>query len=132
MVLQNQIDDIGEPMPMGGGMNYFICPKAKVRTAKEKLESEWIPDSANNNINVWKSVAWKLVSSPFLSLKNGGSDTAHFIVDGLYSPIKDYIFRGVTNETWFDENVKVFVHDISFEHKVGVTDYRGAVGNPGK
>jgi hypothetical protein len=131
LVLQNQVDDIGEPMPMGGGQKYIVIPPAKVRKAKEQIGSEWIPDSANNNINVWKSVGWTLVSSPFLSATNGGSNTAWFIVDGTNSPLQDVMFRPVANETWFDENIKAFVYDISFEHKVGARDYRGLVGNAG-
>jgi len=131
LVLQNQVDDIGEPMPMGGGMKYIIVPPSKVRKAKEQLESEWIPDTNNNNVNVWRGQGWIMVTSPFLSSANGGSDTAWFIVDGLFSPLKDVIFKPVVSETWFDDDTKVFVYDIHFEHKVGAFDYRGIVGNPG-
>jgi len=131
LVLQNQTDDIGEPMPMGGGMKYFCVPPAKVKRAKENIESEWVVDAANNNVNVWRGVGWILVSSPFLSASNGGSNTAHFIIDAMFSPLKDVMFRAVTNETWFDQNVKTFVHDISFEHKVGAYDWRGLVCNAG-
>lgn len=131
LVLQNQLDDIGEPMPMGGGQKYLVVPPSKVRRAKEVIESEWIVDSANNNINVWKGQGWIIVTSPFLNAVNGGSNTAFFIVDANSSPLKDVIFRPVANETWFDENTKVFVHDISFEHKVGAFDWKGIVGNAG-
>jgi hypothetical protein len=131
LVLQNQMDDIGEPMPMGGGMKYLVVPPQKVKRAKENIESEWIVDSQNNNINVWRGQGWTLVSSPFLQATFGGSNTAWYIVDGMFSPLKDVMFRPVTNETWFDENTKVFVHDISFEHKVGAYDYRGFVQNAG-
>lgn len=131
LVLQNQVDDIGEPMPMGGGMKYFIVPPAKVKKAKQNIESEWEVGTANNTINAWKGVGWVLVSSPFMSAANGGSDTACFIVDANFSPLKDVMFRPTTNETWFDENVKAFVHDISMEHRVGAYDYRGLVGNAG-
>jgi len=131
LVLQNQLDDIGEPMPMGGGHKYLVVPNSKIRKAKENIESEWIVDSANNNINVWKGQGWTIVSSPYLSSTFGGSNTAWFIIDANFSPLKDVMFRPVTNETWFDENTKVFVHDISFEHKVGAFDWRGIVGNQG-
>lgn len=131
LVLQNQVDDIGEPMPMGGGRKFLVVPPAKVKKAKENIDSEWVTGSANNNVNVWYGGEWALVTSPFLSASNGGSDTAWFIIDGMFSPLKDVTFRPVTNETWFDENTKVFVHDVSYEHKVGATDYRGIVGNLG-
>jgi len=131
LVLQNQLDDIGEPMPMGGGHKYIVVPPAKVRRAKEVIESEWVVDNANNNVNVWKGQGWSIVTSPFLNSTNGGSDTAWWIVDANFSPLRDVMFRPVTNETWFDENTKVFVHDISFEHKVGAYDWRGIVGNEG-
>jgi hypothetical protein len=131
LTLQNQLDDIGEPMPMGGGHKFLVVPPAKLKKAKENIESEWMIDTANNNINVWKGAGWSVVSSPFLRAALGGSDTAWFIVDSLYSPLKDVMFRSVTNETWFDENTKVFVHDISMEHKVGAYDWRGFVANAG-
>lgn len=126
LVLGNQTDDIGEPMPMGGGAKYIVLPRAKVRKAKEVLESDWVVDTANNNINVWKGQGWTMVTSPYLT-----SNTAWFVLDANFSPLKDVMFRNLENETWFDNNTKVFVHDISFEHKVGAIDYRGIVGNPG-
>lgn len=131
LVLQNQVDDIGEPMPMGGGTKYIVVPPAKVRKAKEQIESEWVPDTANNNINTWRGQGWIMVTSPFLGAAQGGSDTAWFIVDGMFSPLKDVIFKPVSNETWYDDDTKAFVHDIHFEHKVGAFDYRGLVGNQG-
>jgi hypothetical protein len=131
LVLQNQVDDIGEPMPMGGGIKYLVIPPAKVRTAKEQIDSEWIPGNANNNINVWKTVGWVMVTSPFLSASQGGSDTAWFVIDSMFSPLKDIIFKPVTSRTWYDENTKAFVYDIDFEHKVGPTDFRGIAGNLG-
>ena len=131
LILQNQVDDIGEPMPMGGGHKYLVVPPQLVKKAKENLESEWMVQTANNNINVWKGQGWTVVSSPYLQATYGGSNTAWYIVDGMFSPFKDVMFRPVTNETWFDENTKVFVHDISFEHRVGNYDYRGFVQNSG-
>lgn len=131
LTLQNQQDDIGMPMPMGGGQKFLVIPPAKVKKAKEQIDSEWTPGSANNNINVWFGQGWTLVASPYLSATNGGSNTAWFIVDAMNSPLKDIMFRPLTNETWFNEDTKVFVHDISMEHKVGPVDWRGFVGNAG-
>lgn len=131
LLLGNQLDDIGEPMPMGGGMKYIVVPKSLVKRAKEHISSEWEVGSANNTVNVWFTVGWTLVSSPYLGAAQGGSNKAWFILDGMYSPLKDVMFRSVTNETWFDENTKVFVHDISFEHKVGAYDWRGFTANAG-
>lgn len=128
---QNQTDDIGEPMPMLGGQKYLVVPPAKVKRAKENIDSEWVIDTANNNVNVWRGTGWMLVSSPFMNATNGGSNKAWFIVDALNSPLKDVMFRAVTNETWFDENLKIFVHDISMEHKVGAYDWRGFIANAG-
>lgn len=131
LVLKGQVDDIGEPMPMGGGMKYMVLPPQKVKKAKENIESEWQVGTANNTINVWRGQGWVLVDSPFLQTGYGGSNTQWSIVDGMFSPLRDVMFRPVTNETWFDENTKVFVHDISMEHKVGNFDYRGIVFNAG-
>jgi hypothetical protein len=131
LVLQNQVDDIGEPMPMGGGTNYLVVPPSKVKKAKENIDSEWMINTANNNINVWNTTGWVLVSSPFLSATNGGSNTAWFVVDGQMSPLKDVTFKSVENTTWYEEDTKAFVHDVQFQHKVGAVDYRGTVGNTG-
>ena len=131
LVLQSQTDDIGEPMPMGGGTNYLIVPPKKVKKAKENIDSEWQVGTANNTINVWKTVGWILVSSPFLQAAYGGSDTAWHVVDGMFSPFKDVTFKSVENTTWYDEDTKAFVHDIQFQHKVGPEDWRGYVYNAG-
>jgi hypothetical protein len=72
-----------------------------------------------------------MVSSPFLSATNAGSNTAWYVADSMYSPLKDVMFKSVTNETWYEDNTKAFVHDICFEHRVGPYDYRGIVGNSG-
>lgn len=131
LVLQNQVDDIGEPMPMGGGTNFMIVPPNKVKKAKENIDSEWEVGTANNTINVWKTTGFTLVSSPFLGTTNSGSNTAWYIVDGMFSPFKDVMFKSVINDTWEDKNNKSFVHDIEFQHRVGNIDYRGAVRNAG-
>ena len=131
LVLQNQVDDIGEPMPMGGGTNYLIVPPAKVKKAKEAIDSEWSPFNANNTINVWATVGWKLISSPYLSATNGGSNTAWYIVDGMFSPLKDVQFKNISQTTWFEEDTKAFVYDIEMQHKVGVNDFRGICGTVG-
>lgn len=116
---------------MGGGVKYLVCPDAKVKKAKEQIDSEWQPDNANNAVNVWRGQGWIVVSSAFLNSANGGSNTAWWVIDANYSPLVDVTFRPMTNNTWFDNNTYVFNHDISFEHKVGAEEYRGLVGNKG-
>jgi hypothetical protein len=102
-----------------------------VRLAKQNIESELEVQTANNQINVWAGVGWTLVSSPRLGAAQGGSDTAWFVVDGMNSPLTEEIFKPITNETWFDEDTKKFVHDVEFQHKVGNKDFRGFIGNLG-
>ena len=132
LILQNQVDDIGEPMPMGGGTNFIVVPPQKVKKVKENIDSEWQAGTANNTINVWHTVGWILVSSPYLQAGFGGSNTAWHIVDGMFSPLKDITFKAVENTTWYDEDTKAFVHDIQFQHKVGpFEDWRGYVYNAG-
>jgi hypothetical protein len=80
---------------------------------------------------VWRTVGWILVSSLFLQASFGGSNTAWFVVDGMFSPLKDVTFKSVENTTWYDEDTKAFVHDIQFQHKVGPEDWRGFVYNAG-
>lgn len=131
LALQNQVDDIGEPMPMGGGTKFMVVPPALVRLAKQNLETELEPFTANNQINVWYGAGWTVVSSAHLSAAHGGSNTAWFVLDGQNSPLVEEIFKPITAETWFDDDRKAFVHDVEFNHKVGAKDYRGIVGNQG-
>lgn len=131
LVLQNQVDDIGEPMPMGGGRKFMVITPQKVKKAKEEIGTEFQVGTANNTINVWYGGDWTLVSSPLLQATYGGSNTAWWVIDGMFSPLKEVIFKAVTNENWFDDNNKTYVHDISFEHRCGAIDYRGMVYNAG-
>jgi len=126
LVLQNQVDDIGEPMPMGGGTKYMVIPPNKVKKAKEAIASEWEVGTANNTVNVWYSSGWVLVTSPFLT-----SSTAWFILDAMQSPLINVIFKAPTTSTWYDDNIKVAVYDIEAQYKIGATDFRGLCGNAG-
>lgn len=122
----NTKDDVGEPMPMLGGTKYLITHINNIKKTKELIESEWKADTANNNINVWRGQGWILVTSPFIT-----STTAVYVVDALFSPLVDITFKPYSPETWYDQNVKAFVHDIEFEKMVGPRDWRGFYGTLG-
>ena len=80
-------DDVGEPMPLFGGMVTIVVPPANglVRSAVEINGSTFEPGNANNQINVQKGQLGRMISSPDLLVANYDATISNtsqwFIVD---------------------------------------------------
>jgi hypothetical protein len=63
------VDDVGKPMPMGGGTLTLVVPNANslVRTAQEINKSDWKVGTANNEVNVLQSTVGRIIASPYLT-----------------------------------------------------------------
>jgi len=90
-------DDRGEEITIVP--NLLIVPRALRKTAKELVESELTPESANNAINVHQGFAWMEV--PYLTDTN-----AWFVVDTMMA--KRYL-------KWFDRVGVEFAAENSFD-----------------
>lgn len=121
----NTKDDTGKPMPYFSGQKYLVINPALARKAREIAQSELVPYANNFTINIFRGI-YDVVVSPFIT-----STTAWTLVDGLATPIRQVIFRDITVEDWFDDNVKAYKFDVSAEWKVGVKDFRGIVYSVG-
>ena len=73
------VDDVGQPMPMFGGMITIVVPNANslVRTAQELNKSEWKVGTANNEVNVLNNTLSRVISSPFLTNSINFGSTAN-------------------------------------------------------
>jgi len=79
LALELQKEDNGMALTMAG-KNALVVPLILEKTANELFETPLVPDSANNAINVFKG-STDLITSKFLDLTNGGSDTAWYLIN---------------------------------------------------
>lgn len=126
----NTVSDTGKPMPFLSGPKWLVVPPANGRKAQEIAQTPNSPYTSNFIANIFQGI-YNVLTSPFLTAANGGSDTRAFLIDGNYSPIKQVVFKDVTMENDFDFNNKTFVNDVSAEWKVGPFDYRGLYATEG-
>lgn len=78
LALSLQQTDNGKALTLAG-KNTLVIPETLEKTAKETLNSELVPENANNAINVFRGTT-DIVMSKFLDSVNGGSNTAWYIV----------------------------------------------------
>ena len=62
------VDDVGEPMPMFGGLKDIFIPNhfGQVATVKTLNESMWLPQTGNNDINVYQSGLERIITGPYM------------------------------------------------------------------
>lgn len=79
LALELQQEDNGLALTMFG-KNTLVVPMNLEKTSMEVLNSPLTPESANNAINVFQGTS-EIVSSKFLDLVNGGSNSAWYLVN---------------------------------------------------
>lgn len=121
----NTKDDTGKPMPYFSGQKYLVINPALARKAREIVMTDNTPYTANFVANVFRGI-YDVIISPYIT-----STTAWTLVDGVSTPIRQVVFRDITVEDWFDNNVKAYQFDVSAEWKVGVKDFRGIIHSVG-
>jgi hypothetical protein len=126
----NTVSDEGKPMPYLSGQKWLVVPPALTRKAQEIAQTPNTPYTSNFIANIFQGI-YTVLTSPFLSSANGGSDTRFFMVDGNYSPIKQVVFRDVSLEDHFDFNNKTFINDVEAQWKIGAFDWRGVYSSEG-
>ena len=122
----NMKDDTGKPMPyFSGGQIYLVINPALRRRAREIVETENTPYTANFVVNIFRG-AYNVIISPLIV-----STTAWTLVDSSTKPIKHIIFRDIDAEDHYDPDVKAFIFDVSAEWKAGVLDPRAVIHSVG-
>jgi hypothetical protein len=93
---------------------------AMAQTAKVILESEWIPESGNNAINIMRQ-ALKLV------VLNGITDTDFWCIsDGSGIWVNDG--GDPTFDSWYDADRGIYYYKYEFEFSCGIRNWRGLYG----
>lgn len=123
----NMKDDTGKPMPyFAGGQIYLVVNPALRRKAREILETENTPYTANYVANIFRGT-YNVIVSPLIT-----STSAWTLVDASGSaPIRHVVFRDIDSEEWFDQNTKTFVFDVSAEWRAGLIDPRAIIHSVG-
>lgn len=107
LALRRQMTDAGGPVTQGGRES-LVVPIGLEKTATVITESELVPNSANNDINVYKGNVG-VVSSILMDALHGGSNTAWFlVVPGATKFIHD-VREGMQPWTKVDEDKKTLV-----------------------
>ena len=62
------VDDVGEPMPLFGGMKDIVISNnyGQVASVKTLNESMWLPKTGNNDINVYQGSFERIVTGPYI------------------------------------------------------------------
>lgn len=123
---QNMKDDTGKPSPFFNGKFYIVANPARAADIFEILNTQNVPYTANFIANVFQSSQGYGITSSYIK-----NELQWTIVDGMFSPLVQVIFKDVTADEWVDENVKAYVVDVEAEWRIGTRDFRGLVHSVG-
>lgn len=131
IALRQQVDQTG--VILGSVPTILLVPSPLYKHAIEITESALIADSANNNLNVYRSAYGITVyTSPYLDAVAGGSDTAWFLMAKNHS-VSRLIRQGIETalRPWQMSNNRSYFYQANFREEVFVTDYIGIVAATG-
>lgn len=118
---------------LGNVPTILLVPSALFKKAVEITESALLADTANNNINVYRSAYGITVyTSPYLDAAAGGSDTAWFLLSRNHG-ITRLIRQGIQTalRDWSYSNNRTYFYQANFRETVYVADYVGVYGSTG-
>jgi phage major head subunit gpT-like protein len=118
---------------MGSVPSALLVPPALWKHALEITESALIADSANNNLNVYRSaMGLKVYTSPYLGAAAGGSDTAWFLLAPEHS-VTRLVRQGVQTALtdWTYSKNRSYYFQANYREVTYAVDYIGIVGSTG-
>jgi phage major head subunit gpT-like protein len=115
---------------LGNVPSVLLVPSKLYKHAIEITDSALIADSANNNINVYRSAyGITIYTSPYMDSVAGGSDTAWFLLSRNHA-VTRLIRQGIQTalRDWSVSNNRTYFYQANFREAVYAPDYVGAVG----
>jgi len=110
----------------------LLVPPKLSKQARIITESTQRPDTANNDINIYKGGSLTVVEWPELGAAAGGSDTAWYLLDPAKSKL---IFQWREKPTVFpvefEKNPYRYVYDCLARWEYGMQNWRGVWGSAG-
>ena len=131
VALRQQKNQAG--VALGNTPNVLLVPSALFKKATEILDSALMADTANNNINVYRSAyGITLYTSIWLDASQGGSDTAWFLMSKNHAVTRT-IRQGVQAvlTDWSYSNNRTYKYQANFREVVDCIDYVGIYGSTG-
>lgn len=131
VALAEQPDQSG--VVIGNMGKYLVVPQAMFTHATQITQSALVADSANNNINVYRSAfGVTIYTSPYLGAAAGGSDTAWFVLADNHC-VTRIVRQGIQTylRDWGMSNNRTYNYQANFREVVYVPDYQGAVASQG-
>lgn len=117
----------------GSQAKVLLVPPALWKHAREITDSALIADSANNNVNVYRSALGITVyTSPWLGAAAGGSDTAWFVLaarHGFTRVMRQGVETALTD--WRYSNNLTYRYQANFREAYFCADYAGSYGSDG-
>ena len=118
---------------MGNSPAVLLVPPALWKKAREITDSALIADSANNNVNVYRSALGITVyTTPFIGSAQGGSDTAWFLLatrHGFTRLIRQGIETALT--PWQYSGNLTYFYQANYREAYFCADYAGSYGSAG-
>ena len=129
--LAEQKDQAG--VILGNTPKVLLVPPCLLKKAVELTDSALIGDSANNAINFYRSaLGITVMTSPYLGLVAGGSDTAWFVLADNHG-ITRLIRQGVQTalRSWEMSNNRSYLYQANYRESYYARDWAGIVGSTG-
>ena len=137
------LDDVGEPMPIFGGMKDIMTPNknGQIAVVKTLNESMWQPKTGNNDINVYQGSFERIVTGPYLGTSYYSptitNPTEWFVLDR--SNLDPEVGTGFVRVEFWGMDSKVErvqpIDSIAFkmkeEYAYGWSDWRNIIGSKG-
>lgn len=111
----------------------LLVPSPLFKKAIEITQSALLADSADNNLNVYRSAyGMKVMTSPYLDATSGGSDTAWFLLAKNHA-FSRLIRQGIQTSLrdWSYSNNRTYFYQANFREEVFCYDYVGSYGSLG-
>lgn len=118
---------------LGNVPTILLVASANLKHALEITESALIADSAQNNLNVYRSAyGMTVMTSPYLDAAAGGSDTAWFLLSRNHS-VTRLIRQGIQTalRPWEYSNNRTYFYQANFREEAFAYDYVGTIGSTG-
>lgn len=118
---------------LGNQGRYLVVPQPLFTHATQITQSALVADSANNNLNVYRSAfGITIYTSPYLGASAGGSDTAWFLLAENHC-ITRIVRQGIQTylRDWGMSNNRTYNYQANFREVVYCPDYIGIVGSTG-
>lgn len=131
VALRQQVDQSG--VVLGGQGSILVVPSKLAKKAWQLTDSVLTPESANNAVNIYRSLMGiTVMSSPYLDAIAGGSDTAWFLLTADHS-ICRLVRQGMQTALtdWTYSTDRTYNYQGNFREEVFVEDYSGIVGSLG-